>query len=196
MLIRNDGTAEKQAVEQGNMEKISFRPMRWGDKTILQCMFNDHSGLGATDFDHYAKPSDQHFALIAEMRNRIAGFITAKVKGLNDPTILDIKQPFIATFLYRQAEIAEEETLPENVDAPSKNGDLTPEIKLTHEFKLAMIAYAKSKNSTLETYRYGLAEGPIFSEIPVNTQEEVPAETQGNSWVTQHQFTAANISPS
>ncbi len=177
------------------MDKISFRPMTWGDINMLQCMFNDHSGFGATDLSYHARNSDQHFALIATMGNKTVGFITAKVKGPNAPSILDIKQPFIPTYLYRQAEVADEETLPENQDALSENGDLTPETKLTHEFKLAMIAYAKSKNDALETYRYGLAEGPIFREIPVSAQDDNSAQTQGNTGVTQPLSCAANMSP-
>jgi len=185
----------KKAVEQGKMEKISFRPMTWGDINMLQCMFNDHSGFGATDLSYHARQSDQHFALVGMIENKIVGLITATVKIAQDRTLLDIKPPFIPTYLYRQAEMAEDNCTGLDQDDSADRGDLSPETKLTHEFKLAMIAHAQNNNNRLERYKYGLAEGPIFREIPTSDFLDQQTTNTIESTVRSAQAPAANMSP-
>lgn len=172
MLIRNEQTAAKQAVEQGNMKDVSFRPLQWGDIGLLQQIFSDHSGFTGLNLSNLSRKSDRHFAIVAVRDHQIVGLMTANAKGNDTNQKLEIKPPFFHNVLLN---ISKRE-----VRALS---DLPAETSLLHEFKLAMIDHARKNNKALTTLVYGFStETPIYIASkplePANNSTTEPSFTQ------------------
>ncbi|MDY0029511.1 MAG: hypothetical protein RBR86_06165 [Pseudobdellovibrionaceae bacterium] len=150
------------------MEKLSFRPMAWEDIHILQAMFHESGGFGANDLTALSRTPKDRFALVANAGSRIVGLVTANILGEEEKACLEIHTPFMMSYLYCQAEKDHEEQQSTTFHAgiSDNNFDLSPVTRLTHEFKLAMISYARSRNPGLAKYRYAFSEGPIFDPIP------------------------------
>lgn len=155
------------------MEKLSFRPIAWGDIHILQAMFHESGGFGAHDLTALSRNPKDRFALVASTSSRIVGLVTANIHRDTTEACLEIHTPFMMSYLYYQAEKEHEEQQSDafNKGIPDSEFDLSPITRLNHEFKLAMISYAQARNPDLTKYRYAFSEGPIF--VPAQPEQHV-----------------------